>query len=140
MRLFASFIAIALCLTLVSSEQPKGCRCTFGSDCWPSDSKFQVLASKVAQPLIRPIPPATPCYHSAAGDCTDVRAGWFNGIWRSDQPGAAEHPNLEAYAFLSRTIQGCYLNTTLGFPCQRGNVPVMSRKLSSSQGTTICAL
>ena len=122
MFLRTSFLTIALSLTSVSAQN---CRCTSGSGCWPSDSEFQTLASKVSQPLIRPIPPATPCYDSTVGNCTDVIAGWYNSIWRSDQPGAAEHTNYETYAFPNGTIQGCYLNTTLGIPCQQGNVPVV---------------
>ena len=122
MRLLTSLLAIALGLTSVSTQD---CRCTFGSACWPPDSEFQALASQVSQPLVHPIPPATPCYNSAAGNCTDARVHWFNGIWRSDQSGAAEHTNYETYTFPNGTIQGCYLNTTLGFPCQQGNVPVI---------------
>ena len=115
-------LTIALCFTSVLSNN---CRCTYGSQCWPSDSNFQTLASQVSQPLIHPSPPATPCYNPASGNCSDVRAGWFNGVWRSDQPGAAEHTNLETYTFLNGTIQACYLNTTLGVPCQQGSVPII---------------
>ena len=122
---FLALLTVSLGLTLVSSKQTRGCRCTFGSGCWPPDSEFRFLASKVSQPLIYPIPPAAPCYDPAAGNCTDVRTGWYNSLWRSDQSGAAQHPNYETYTFPNGTIQGCYLNTTLGFPCQQGNVPVI---------------
>ena len=117
-----SLLTIALYFTLVLSNN---CRCTFGFQCWPSDSEFQTLASQVSQPLIHPTPPATPCYNSSSGNCSDVRAGWFNGIWRSNQSGAAELTNWEAYTFSNGTIQTCYLNTTLGVPCQQGSVPVI---------------
>jgi hypothetical protein len=123
MFLLSSLLTVALSLT--SALTTNNCRCTSGSDCWPSDSEFQSLASKVSQPLIHPVPPATPCYDSAAGNCTDVRAGWFNGMWRSNQSGAAEHTNWETYILPNGTIQACYLNTTLGFPCQQGSVPVI---------------
>ena len=122
MFLLTPLLTIALSFKSVSARD---CRCTSGSGCWPSDSEFQTLASKVSQPLIRPVPPATPCYDSAAGNCTDVLAGWNNSIWRSDQPGAAVNSNYETYTFPNGTIQGCYLNTTLGIPCQQGNVPVI---------------
>ena len=122
MFLLSPLLTIALSLTSVSAHN---CRCTSGSGCWPSDSEFQTLASKVSQPLIRPIPPATPCYDSAAGNCTDVIANWHNSAWRSDQPGAAEYPNYETYTFPNGTIQGCYLDTTLGIPCRQGSVPVI---------------
>jgi hypothetical protein len=125
MFLLSPLFAVALGLTSALSKPTHNCRCTSESDCWPSVSDFQDLASRVSQPLIHPIPPATPCYDSAAGNCTDVRAGWLNGIWRSDQSGAAEHPNRETHVFSNGTIQACYLNTTLGFPCQQGSVPVI---------------
>jgi len=115
-------LTTVLSLTSVSAHD---CRCTSGSGCWPSDSEFQILASKVSQPLIRPVPPATPCYDSAAGNCTDVTANWDDSVWRSDRPGAAEYFNYETYTLPNGTIQGCYLNTTLGIPCQRGSVPVI---------------
>jgi len=117
-----SLLTVGFCF---SSAFANNCRCTFGSQCWPSDSDFQTLASQVSQPLVHPAPPATPCYNSAAGNCSDVRAGWFNGAWRSDQSGAAEHTNWETYTFTNGTIQACYLNTTLGVPCQQGGVPVI---------------
>ena len=122
MFLLTPLLTIALSLTSVSA---RNCRCTYGSGCWPSDSDFQTLASKVSQPLIHPVPPATPCYDSATGNCTDILAGWYTGIWRSDQPGADVFSNHETYTFPNGTIQGCYLNTTLGIPCQQGSVPVI---------------
>src|SRR5258705_3781278 len=122
MFLFTSLLIIAICFTSVLSNN---CRCIFGSQCWPSDSEFQTLASQVSQPLLHPAPPASPCYNSASGNCSEVRAAWSNGVWRSDQPGAAEHTNWETYTFSNGTIQACYLNTTLGVPCQQGGVPVI---------------
>jgi len=123
--LLTPLLAIALGSTSVSSQSTGNCRCTYGSECWPSDSEFQTLASAVSQPLIHPIPPATPCYDSTTGNCTDALAGWFNGIWRSDQSGASEHTNWETYVLPNGTIQGCYLNISLGIPCQQGSVPVI---------------
>jgi len=122
MFLLTPLLTIALSLTSVSAHN---CRCTSGSGCWPSDSEFRTLASKVSQPLIRPVPPATPCYDSTTGNCTDVIAGWSNSFWRSDQPGAADFTNYETYTFPNGTIQGCYLDTTLGIPCEQGSVPVI---------------
>jgi hypothetical protein len=33
--------------------------------------------------------------------------------------------NWETYTFPNGTIEACYLNTTLGIPCQQGSVPVI---------------
>ena len=125
MFLFIPCLATVLLITSVLSKSTKICRCTFGLDCWPSDSDFQTLASQVSQPLIHPVPPATPCYDPGAGSCSDAQAGWFNGVWRSNQSGASEHTNWETYTFPNGTIQACYLNSTLGAPCQQGSVPVI---------------
>jgi len=125
MLLLSHLLAVALSFILAFSKPTQNCRCTSGSECWPSDSEFQALASAVSQPLIHPVPPATPCYDSAAGNCTDVLAGWYDGIWRSDQPGAAQHNNWETWTSPNGTIQGCYLNTSLGIPCRQGSVPVI---------------
>ena len=119
---FTSLSITALCCTSVIS---KNCRCTLGSQCWPSDSEFQTFASQVSLPLIHPAPLATACYNSVSGNCSDVHAGWLDGIWRSDQPGATQHTNQETYTFSNGTIQACYLNTTLGVPCEQGSVPVI---------------
>ena len=125
MFLLTPLLTISLGLTSVLSKPTQSCRCTSGSGCWPSDSEFQSLASKVSQPLIHPIPPATPCYDSAAGNCTEVIAKWNTSIWRSDQPGATELTNWETYTFPNGTIEGCYLGTALGIPCRQGSVPVI---------------
>ena len=125
MFLLRTLLTIALGLTSVFSDSIRDCRCTYGSKCWPSDSEFQTLAAQVSQPLIHPAPAATPCYNPASGNCSDVRAHWYNGVWRSDQPGAAQHPNWATYTFSNGTTQACYLNTTLGVPCQQGSVPVI---------------
>lgn len=125
MFFFSSLLITLLCLASVNSKPSNNCRCTFGSACWPSDSDFQTFALKISQPLFHPIPPATPCYNSAAGNCTQVQTEWTNGIWRSDQSGAAQNTNWETYTFPNGTIQACYLNTSLRIPCQQGSVPVI---------------
>ncbi|KAF5368043.1 hypothetical protein D9758_004507 [Tetrapyrgos nigripes] len=72
-----------------------------------------------------PVPPESACYPESnpSGNCTDVQTNAFIGTWRSDQPGAMQAPNLEAFVFPNGTIEACYLNTTLGFPCEQGSVP-----------------
>jgi len=122
MYLLSPLLTIALSFTSISALN---CRCTSASECWPSDSEFKALASKVSQPLIRPVPPATPCYDSTTGNCTEVIASWYNSVWRSDQPGAAEYSNYETYTFPNGTIQGCYFNTTFWISCEQGSVPVI---------------
>ncbi|KAJ3569435.1 hypothetical protein NP233_g5042 [Leucocoprinus birnbaumii] len=130
MKFFGSLLDIApfLLLELVQATTAKGnskCRCIYGESCWPSDDDFKTLSAQLSQPLIHPVPAASACYpvdhHS--GNCSDVQENWFNGIWRSNQPGAYENPNFETYTNKNGSLSGCYLNTTLGLPCEQGSVP-----------------
>lgn len=109
--------------TLASSQ----CRCLFGQNCWPSSSDFSSLEGQISQPLIHPLPPASACYpvSSPSGNCTDVQTNQFDGNWRSNQSGSMQSPNFESFIFNNGSISACYMNTTLGVPCQQGSVPVV---------------
>jgi hypothetical protein len=50
---------------------------------------------------------------------------WTNGTWRSDHSGATQLTEYETYTYPNGTIDACYLNTTLGFPCEQGRVSVI---------------
>ncbi|KAF5374368.1 hypothetical protein D9758_004525 [Tetrapyrgos nigripes] len=101
------------------------CRCLHGDPCWPTEEEFVQLQSKLSQPLIRPVPPESACYPESnpSGNCTDVQANAVDGRWRSDQAGSMQSANFETFVFPNGTIEACYLNATLGFPCQQGSVP-----------------
>lgn len=110
---------------VAASQSSAICRCLYGQPCWPDQSAFAALSANVSQPLLQPVPPAHACYppSSPSGNCTNVIANFYNGSWRSDQPGALQNINFETFTFQNGTIDGCYLNTTLGFPCDQGSVP-----------------
>jgi hypothetical protein len=36
-----------------------------------------------------------------------------------------QSPNFESFIFNNGSISACYLNTTLGVPCQQGSVPII---------------
>ncbi|KAI0635699.1 FAD-binding domain-containing protein [Trametes polyzona] len=102
------------------------CRCTSDDPCWPTQADFDGLARQVSQPLVRPTPPALPCYIDAnSPECAVVRANWTNGNWRADQPGAMQSPNFEGFIFPNGTVDACFLNTSLDIPCRQGSVPVI---------------
>jgi hypothetical protein len=103
------------------------CRCLYGDSCWPKDSDFSALASQVSQPLLHPIPPESACYPASnpSGNCTEVINKTSNGVWRSNQAGSMQASNFETFIFSNGTISACYLNTSLGFPCKQGSVPVI---------------
>ena len=103
------------------------CRCLHGDPCWPSQEAFAAFAARLSRPLVRPLPTAHPCYAAPDGsDCLEARGNWKNGTWRADRPGAAQHPNFEAFVSTATgEARGCYFNTTLGLPCEQGSVPVI---------------
>ncbi|KAF9467718.1 hypothetical protein BDZ94DRAFT_980876 [Collybia nuda] len=116
------------------------CRCLYGEKCWPKVSEFKALASQLSQPLLRPVPPESACYpiSDPSGNCTDVTANASDGRWRSQQPGSMQAPNFETFIFANGTISACYLDTTLGVPCNQGSVPVIgvdARSVSDVQAT-----
>jgi hypothetical protein len=108
-----------------SSNTQPSCRCLYGESCWPSSQEFSALSANLSQPLIHPVPPASPCYPLGhpSGNCSLVQTLSTDAIWRSDQAGAYENTNFEAYYAQNGSINACYLNTTLGQPCQQGSIP-----------------
>ena len=114
---------LSITVPLASSQ----CRCLYGQKCWPSASDFSTLESQISQPLIYPKPPASACYpvSSPSGNCTDFQVNQFDGNWRANQSGSQQFPNFESYIYNNGSISACYLNTTLGVPCQQGSVPII---------------
>ncbi|KAF7777755.1 CAZyme family AA7 [Agaricus bisporus var. burnettii] len=114
-----------LSLVLAQSKEDVKCRCLYGEPCWPTEQDFTSLTSHLSQPLLRPVPPATACYpiDNPSGNCSDAQSHRRDSIWRADQPGAYENINFESHLFQNGSISACYLNTTLGIPCEQGNVP-----------------
>jgi hypothetical protein len=111
------------------------CRCLYGEQCWPNKSDFSALASQVSQPLLQPVPPESACYPASqpSGNCAEVMNQTNNGVWRSDQAGSMQTISFEMFIFSNGTISACYLNATLGFPCEQGSVPVVGVDARSAQ-------
>ncbi|KIL58570.1 hypothetical protein M378DRAFT_313726 [Amanita muscaria Koide BX008] len=103
------------------------CKCLSFQPCWPSASDFSDLASILSQPLIRPSPPASACYPPShpSGNCTDVLSRLDDGPWRDNLPGAMQSINFESFTFDNGTIDACYYNTTQGYSCDQGNIPII---------------
>ncbi|KAI6015297.1 hypothetical protein F5J12DRAFT_817299 [Pisolithus orientalis] len=125
-------ILFTLCFFALGSfagapSNSSGCLCTYGHPCWPTPDQFAELESQVSQPLIYPVPTASACYpaNDPSGNCTQVMQRWTDGNWRSSIPGSMAEPNFESFVFKNGTISACYLNTSLGVPCEQGSVPVI---------------
>ncbi|KAH7909019.1 hypothetical protein BJ138DRAFT_279152, partial [Hygrophoropsis aurantiaca] len=120
------FLPLVASLALGSTRN-SSCRCLYGQQCWPSSSDFSSLQSQLSQPLIYPIPTASGCYppSSPSGNCSDIQANWYNSTWRADHPGSMDMTNYESFIFKNGSISACYFNTSLGTPCEQGNVPVI---------------
>ena len=110
---------------LVIDNAVDTCRCLYGEPCWPNENEFAKLSTQLSQPVLHPLPPASACYSpSASSDsCVDVISHFTDGKWRSDHPGAMQSINFETFETHNGHILACYLNTTLGIPCERGSVP-----------------
>jgi hypothetical protein len=123
--LFVSLAAAASASTVV--RRGATCRCTSDQKCWPSQSDFQTLSSQLSQPLIYPFPIASACYPQSnpSGNCTNVTLSFEDTNWRTRQSGAYQILNRETFTEPNGTIEACFLNTTLGFPCDQGSVPVI---------------
>ncbi|KAK7060233.1 hypothetical protein VNI00_000998 [Paramarasmius palmivorus] len=119
-----SFLA-SYAISLVQGSLAASCKCLYGEACWPSESDFNQLASRLSQPLVHPTPPESACYPASnpSGNCTDVQVNYDNGTWRADQVGALQNTNFQSFIFPNNTISACYLNTTLGAPCGQGSIP-----------------
>jgi hypothetical protein len=129
MRLGSNQLALLLSTWLLGAEgqdQRQRCRCLYGQNCWPSTHAFSRLSAQLSQPLLQPVPPASPCYLDDPGSslaCSELRAQSDNGTWRSGQPGAMQSINFERYIDPNGTISACYIDTTLQVPCEQGSVP-----------------
>ncbi|KAI6144190.1 hypothetical protein BKA82DRAFT_4175292, partial [Pisolithus tinctorius] len=117
-----------------------GCLCTYENPCWPTPDQFAELESQVSQPLIYPVPTASACYpaNDPSGNCTQVMERWTDGNWRSSIPGSMAEPNFESFVFKNGTISACYLNTSLGAPCEQGSVPVIGVDARTPQDIQAC--
>lgn len=127
---FSRLVSFLFSLSLLNGGKQPRCRCLYGQDCWPTSSDFTSLSAQLTQPLLYPKPPALPCYvgtqpssSSSAESCSDVILQYTNGTWRADEPGSMQNTNFEAFMFPNGTIDACYLNATLGFPCLQGSIP-----------------
>ncbi|KAJ3505295.1 hypothetical protein NLJ89_g7493 [Agrocybe chaxingu] len=119
--LSTSIIHVAAGPTPAASQ----CRCLYGDPCWPSQNSFSALSDQLSQPVLHPVPPESACYppSSPSGNCSAVLSNFDNGDWRADQPGAMQLPNFQTYILPNGTIEACYMNVSLGVPCEQGSVP-----------------
>ena len=112
-------------LPFLSPDTTDSCRCLYGQSCWPSESEFSKLATRLTRPLLHPVPPASPCYPTSApsSSCSGVITNFSNSQWRSDQPGAMQNTNFESFTSIDGTTSACYLDTSLKTPCGLGSIP-----------------
>lgn len=118
----------SLPVTGLGAPTPPGCRCLFGDVCWPNATEFTRLEGQLSQPLLHPLPPASPCYplSDPSGNCDEVHQQWTNASFRATLPGAMQDSNFETFVFKKNgTISACYNNTSLNVSCEQGSVPVV---------------
>ena len=126
--MLASYISLFLFSStiLVNASPQSQRRCVYGKPCWPTEAEFSSLATQLSQPLLHPVPPLSPCHPSPeppVKNCSEVRTRYTDGNWRSGQPDSMQNTNFEAYMFPNGTVNACYLNVIVGFPCKQGGIP-----------------
>ncbi|TBU48310.1 hypothetical protein BD309DRAFT_321968 [Dichomitus squalens] len=87
------------------------CRCLFGSILLARRDRFSSsLQSQISQPLLRPLPPAFPCYPTSdpSGDCTDVHRLWSVASFRANESGAMQGANFETFVLTNSTLSACF--------------------------------
>lgn len=124
---FFGLLALPYFSVVAIADSGSNCRCIFGDSCWPSAGDFSKLAKQVSQPLLKPLPPASPCYPLSrpSGDCEATKRLWTDPSWRANQSGAMHSANFETFVFRNDTTSACFINTTLAIPCGQGSVPVV---------------
>ena len=125
-----TFCVLQVVLLSHSSQATRltpSCRCLSYRPCWPSASEFRHLESQLSSPLIKPTPPASACYPTSnpSANCSAIQEHLTDALWRSNLPGSMQCINFESYIFKNGTIDACYYNTTLGYPCDQGNIPIL---------------
>jgi hypothetical protein len=101
---------------------PKVCKCTAFDSCWPSPSEFAQLSDTLSSPIFQVQPLGTPCHDPTfnAALCDIVKASFSDGLFRTNQPGAAQTDNWEFNATSS-----CFVNGDRSQPCGQGRVPII---------------
>ena len=123
-------VGVALALSSYSASasvlrRAASCKCTADRSCWPSQSEFNALSKTLSQPVFPVHPVGAPCHDPLFNqeECSAVQAGYFDGLWRSDQPGASMSQIWESNDNLTAVCTP--FNTTETAPCDQGRVPVL---------------
>ncbi|KAF9291710.1 hypothetical protein BGZ68_002734 [Mortierella alpina] len=122
--LFFALIPLSLAEEIPNPTIPsrRSCRCLPSQPCWPSEAAWSSLNQAVGGRLVTTKPAAFSCHdpHYDSTACHQIEKGYFDVLWRQEQPGAMQRANWEVFG--SRGCQG--LNRTT--PCFQGAVPLYS--------------
>ena len=124
-------LAVALALgpsrVSASAPAPRGprCKCTADQSCWPSQSEWNALSKTLSHPVFAVRPVGAVCHDPlfSSDQCANVQANYFDGTWRSTQPGASESQVWESNDNLTAVCSP--FNSTESSPCDQGRVPVV---------------
>lgn len=101
------------------------CKCTADQSCWPSQSEFASLSQTLSKTVFAVHPVGAPCHDPLfnQAECSEVQANYFDGLWRSDQPGASMSQIWESNDNITAVCTP--FNTTETATCDQGRVPVV---------------
>jgi FAD/FMN-containing dehydrogenase len=123
--ILTTLLGILSCFGLVETRSYSSCRCRPSDSCWPKDADWDRLNQTVHGNLLALKPIASVCHDPNYNllKCQTVHASSNDSIYRSNQPGALQWENWEAWATQN---QSCYVETMEQVPCQQGRISLYS--------------
>lgn len=98
------------------------CRCTSQDRCWPSANKWKALNESIDGNLVAVKPVGHVCHDPTFDQaaCANITALQQSSVWRSQQPGAVQYANWEAWP---EKQQSCYIgDDKRDVPCGQGRI------------------
>ncbi|KAJ5751884.1 hypothetical protein N7520_008801 [Penicillium odoratum] len=99
----------------------KSCRCLPSDSCWPSQAEWQSL-NQTANGHVHALRPLAAVCHGSGYNytaCNIAKRNENDELWRSNQPGAVDWPNWEAWPAQN---QSCYIDSKKTMPCGQGRI------------------
>lgn len=101
------------------------CRCLPSDDCWPKSDEWQALNSTLEGDLVEVKPVEHVCHDPTFDEqaCQAVMSINNDSLWRSEQPGAAQHLNWGSWPQME---ESCYPDSPREEPCGQGRISLYS--------------
>lgn len=128
----APLLGYASGLVLERSSSTNHCRCRPSDPCWPTTDQWSALNSSINGNLVSVRPVADACHRPGfnLNQCDAVLANNNNSLFRSEQPGAVQWTNWEAWP---KRNESCYPEVSQYTPCGQGRISLYSAVVESAE-------